>query len=850
MKPGQKRIGVIGWNSKWPILRKYKPGFLNKIAMPLGGIGTGSISLGGRGQLIHWEIRNRPAKGYVPMWNRVAPFFAIRAVPEGSAPSARVLEGPIPPDQYEGSAGCPVPLHGQPHFRRAEFAAAYPLAQVKLEDDSFPLAIRLEAFNPLIPCDPDRSGMPVAVLRYVCRNSGSVPVSVSVCGTLINPAGPEPDGRDTLKPDSSVPVQERRSADGVEGVQWSARGGNREAEQWGTLALAAPLEKGDTVSGRTRWPKTGWGDYWLDFWKDFQSDGRLDEPDASEPGNPVGSLAVMRTVSPGGESVFTFVIGWHYPNRMNWSREQAVGNYYTTRDADAWAAALRMIRERADLEADTRRFVRAFCRADLPEEVKEAALFNLSTLRSPTCFRTRDGHFFGWEGCCDSDGCCCGSCTHVWNYETALPFLFGSLSRSMREVSFLHSTDEKGLMSFRTQLPLAEKAREFGRAAADGQMGQLMRLYLDWRLGGDVEWLSKLWPAAKRAMAFCWIPGGWDADRDGVMEGCQHNTMDVEYYGPNPQMGFWYLGALLACAEMARVMGDAEFADTCQKLYERGRPWVMKHLFNGEYFEHQVRPPVDPETIAKGLSVGMGASDLADPKYQLGAGCLVDQLVGHVFARLCGLEYLVAPELVARSLKAILKYNRRVGFHDHFNPLRSFVLGDESALLMASYPRGNRPAVPFPYADEVMTGFEYTAACGMLQEGMIEEGVSCIAAIRDRYDGLKRNPFDEAECGHHYARAMMSWTAIPTLTGFQYDAADGRMRWGTARGFHFWSTGFAWGTIETRDSADGLTVTLKVLGGRVVVKSLEIAGGGTLSIGRELKDGATVKETIAKRKAR
>ncbi len=837
------------WNPEWPILRQYESGFLTRIAMPLGGIGTGTVSLGGRGQLRDWEIRNTPAKGFVPLWGggawKVPPFFAVRALPLGGAPVVRVLEGPIPPEQYEGACGCSVPLHGQPHFRRAVFATAYPLAQVALEDDGFPLQVRLDAFNPLIPCEPDRSGMPVAVLRYVLRNAGPVPVVASVCGSLVNLADPEADccGK---KVEPSVPVQERRMSEGVQGMIWRATGGDPEAAHRGTLALAALVEGGDRVSARTRWPKTGWGDYWLDFWKDFLSDGQLDDPVDGEPGNPMGTLAVTRTIPSGGESVFTFVIAWHYPNRRDWSGGCRIGNYYTRQDPDAWAAALRLIRELPALETDTLRFVRAFCASPLPVPVKEAALFNLSTLRSPTCFRSEEGHFFGWEGCNDTSGCCEGSCTHVWNYETALPFLFGSLSRSMREVSFQYSVDEQGLMSFRTRLPLGQKAQEFGKAAADGQMGALMRLYLDWRLGGDDAWLGKLWPAAKRSMAFCWIPGGWDGDRDGVMEGCQHNTMDVEYYGPNPQMEFWYLGALRACAEMAQRMGDAVFADTCRALYERGRSWVMAHLFNGDYFEHQIRPPANPESIAPGLRVGMGANDLTDPRYQLGAGCLVDQLVGQVFAHLCGLGYLTPVGLVTRTLQSILKYNGRHGFYDHVNPLRSYVMGDESALLMASYPRGDRPAVPFPYADEVMTGFEYTAACGMLQEGMIEDGLACITAIRDRYDGLKRNPFDEAECGHHYARAMMSWTAIPALTGFQFNAADGKMNWGPARGVHFWSTGYAWGTLETRETVEGLSVKLAVLGGRLPMKTLEIAKAGNLANDREMKAGDCVERLIPK----
>ena len=170
-------------------------------------------------------------------------------------------------------------------------------------------------------------------------------------------------------------------------------------------------------------------------------------------------------------------------------------------------------------------------------------------------------------------------------------------------------------------------------------MACLVHLYLDWKLSGDDEFLTTLWPAARRALEFCWIPGGWDADRDGVMEGVQHNTMDVEYYGPNPQMGSWYLAALRACAEMAESQGDAEFAGYCRQLFTSGSQWLDAELFNGEYYRHEVRGVQRSRTsIAAGLRHrSMGAADSTEPDLQLADGCLVDQLVGQYAAALVGL---------------------------------------------------------------------------------------------------------------------------------------------------------------------------------------------------------------------
>ena len=199
--------------------------------------------------------------------------------------------------------------------------------------------------------------------------------------------------------------------------------------------------------------------------------------------------------------------------------------------------------------------MRAFCAADIPDAIKEAALFNLSTLRSQTAFRSAEGGFYGFEGCFDDAGAGFGTCTHVWNYEHATAFLFGDLARGMREVEFNESTGADGHMEFRAVLPRG-RASDWGLAAADGQLGCLVKLYRDWQLSGDDEFLRRVWPGARRALEFCWIEGGWDADRDGVMEGCQHNTMDVEYFGPNPEIGGWYLAALRAGEEMAAYLGE------------------------------------------------------------------------------------------------------------------------------------------------------------------------------------------------------------------------------------------------------------------------------------------------------
>ena len=838
----------------WPVLRTFDAAHLARIALPLGGIGTGTVSLGGRGDLRDWEVANRPAKGFTPP----GAFFALWVKPAGGPPVTRVIEGPIDAGDYEGQSGCRAANHSLPRFRDASFAAAYPLGQVLLSDPGVPVAVRIEAFNPLIPPDADASGIPVAVLRFVLVNRTRRRVAASVCGSLPNFIGAD-------QTDPPAAVNRFRTAAGrarIAGVFLAANGLDPQAEAFGTMSLATTAGRG--ASHRTAWGPRQWGADLLGFWDDFAADGRVGAPAvrAGEQTSPGASLAVRVGLGPRAVRAVTFLLTWHFPNRMTWTPARGescpdgacadpadrIGNHYATRYAEAWDVAVKTAPALKALEARTVRFVRAIACSELPATVAEAALSNLAALRTQTSFRDAGGRFFGWEGCCDRAGCCHGSCTHVWNYDQATPLLFGGLARSMRDTEFTHATRDDGHMSFRVHLPLS-RARDFGLAAADGQMGCLMKLHRDWRLSGDDAFLRRLWPMAKKALQFAWIPGGWDADRDGVMEGCQHNTMDVEYYGPNPQVGVIYLGALRAAENMARHLGEADLADTCRDLFIRGSRWIARNLFNGQYYEQQVRPEPAPEAIAPGLRhASMGAADPADPDFQIGPGCEANQVLGQLWAHLAGLGDLLPRRQVRSALASLVRHNFRADLSGHFNPLRTYALGDEAGLLMCTWPRGGRPARPYPYASEVWTGLEYVLAAHLMLVGRTRDGLRIVAAVRSRHDGRKRNPFNEPECGHHYARALASWAMIPAMTGFAYDGVSGRIEFAAAakRRTDFWSNGSAWGTCVQRPAGGRIRVELNVLGGRLDLRELALAGAGSVvfKAPRTLAANRTLRATI------
>ena len=272
-------------------------------------------------------------------------------------------------------------------------------------------------------------------------------------------------------------------------------------------------------------------------------------------------------------------------------------------------------------------------------------------------------------------------------------------------------------------------------------------------------------------------------------------------------MGFWYMGALRAAEEMSKAMKDKEFAKKCRTLFEKGSAWMDANLFNGEYYEHRI---TDPETFD---FLPEGSDKI--PPFQLGKGCLVDQLVGQYMAHICGLGYLGNKDHIQKTLQSVMKYNYVPDFSGKFNNMRSYVMGHEAGLIMASWPKG-RLEVPFPYFPEAMTGFEYSAAVGMIYEGQVEDGLKCIKAIRDRFDGAKRNPFDEPECGKHYARSMASWAAVLALSGFHYSGVDKTMSFTSKPGKYFWSNGSAFGICEVGSSS----VRLKVLKGSLGLDSL------------------------------
>ena len=426
----------------------------------------------------------------------------------------------------------------------------------------------------------------------------------------------------------------------------------------------------------------------------------------------------------------------------------------------------------------------------------------------------------GFEGVLDDGWCCPGTCTHVWNYAQTPAFLYPQLERKMREIEFLHDTHSNGFQAHRSVIPLGEYWFD-GPAAADGQMGSIMRVYREWKLSGDTQWLAGIWPKVKSALEFAWTGPGivenpalkyqerqspWDPQKTGWMSGRQHNTYDISFFGPNSMTSSLYLGALKAAHEMALALGDDNSAREYRKVYKSGVNKMEDLLWNGEYFIQLIERE---ENIDRNDDYELSPeNDVGQviPKYQYGDGCLSDQLLGQYLGFVSGLGYFLDEEKVQSAIHSIYNYNYCESLRHFANVQRVYALNDESGVLLCSWPRGNRPVIPFVYSDEIWTGVEYQVAASLIYSGFVEEGLKVVESTQARYDGYKRNPFEHNESGVHYARALSSWSLLLALSGYHYDGIEKRLSFSPqihkTDFYTFWSTGSAWGYLSiSKDNA-------------------------------------------------
>ena len=789
------------------------------ISFPLGGIGSGCVGLDGTGRLKDWEIFGRPNKGSVNGYTH----FAVKAEKDGQVLDARCVHtDPFSP--YSGemdNMGHGVPrglLAGAPHLDGCRFIGRFPAARAEFSDEDFPGDVSLSAFNPFIPLNDKDSSIPAAFFTVEIHNPTKDVIDYTVAFSLTNPA--EKGG-----------VNRMEEEKGCHAMLLTREDLDRGDPRWGEAAMATD---GEDVSCQTYWYRGSWFDSLGIFWQDFARPGAIRERQYQEAGGyDTATLCVRKRCPAGGTVSVRFALSWYYPNCVNYWNPEKVDrpwkHYYATIFGGAAEAARYALRHWDRLWKGTKRFMDALYASSLPPEAMEAVGANLEVLKSPTCLRLTDGSFYAFEGCNAHTGSCEGSCTHVWNYAFALPHLFPGLERSMRELDYTYNLKEDGGMPFRLQLPLGRERWNF-RACVDGQMGGIIKTYREWKIGAGDQWLKKWWPKVKRSLEYAWSPENpdrWDPEKKGVIDGRQHHTLDMELFGPNAWLNTFYLAALKAATEMARAVGENDFADECEAILAKGQAYTEKELFNGEYYfqkvdlrDKSVLEPYKNTAVLIGgdVEAAYWNEEAGQLKYQIGEGCGIDQALAQWMSDLVGLGDILDREHSQSALQSIYCYNFKPSLRKHFNPCRVYGLGREAGTVICEWPKGReKPVVPVPYSEETMHGFEYQAASHMIKRGMEKEGLEMVRAVRDRYDGTRRNPWNEIECGSNYARSMASYALLLVYSGLAYDLPKGRLGMKPLRGEegqYFWSVEGAWGVMGfTQDR-----ISLSVLGGELRLK--------------------------------
>jgi hypothetical protein len=212
-------------------------------------------------------------------------------------------------------------------------------------------------------------------------------------------------------------------------------------------------------------------------------------------------------------------------------------------------------------------------------------------------------------------------------------------------------------------------------------------------------------------------------------------------------------------------------------------------------------------------------------KYQVADGCIIDQMLADWHAAILGLDGVFEDKKKRTALKNLYKNNFKKSMREVANMWRNFSVNDEGGTVICSYPEGvEQPAIPISYCEETMTGFEYALAGLMIAQGYQKEGERMVRAIRERYDGEKRNPWNEIECGSHYARSMASYALLPIYSGFTFDMTESYIGFapivkGDSR--FLWSVGNTWGTVKFESK----NRELLVLGNSLALRSFGLSKG-------------------------
>ena len=824
-----------------------KAGGLDYIGMPVGGIGCGQLYLSGDGQLWLWDIfksnyTRESVKGLSLSIMTMGGHYSFPVESEGGVYTDRngadvdqgfVLQIKMPDGRMETR---PLNRHG---FSSIGFRGEYPVGRVSYEDGQSPVNVQLEAFSPFSPLNAKDSALPVTVMSFTVENRSKEPVQLSLQGYLQNAVNPY-DNDSVLGSRKNTLIEQNGIATlFCESVPATAEGmpGLDQRHGWGSMALSLiGVQDGLCGSPGKEMPPAPFDD-------GASTMKPLDR-------KLVGSLGQTFSLAPGARQTVTFLVSWYFPlhqQRGGFLKKMdggsTVNRHYKPWFTDAADVARTVGRNFDRLAGGTRLWNHTWYDSTLPVWLLDRAMVPVDALATQTFFWFDNGRPWGWEGV----DCCEGTCTHVWSYAQAMARLFPELERRLR------GTTDYGVAFDESTGVIGYRGDHSKNVAIDGQAGTIVRTWREHTMSPDNAFLERVWPQTKKAVEFLIAQ---DPNRDGVLEGSQSHTLDASWSGPMGWLSSVYCAALRAGGQMALAMGDREFAAQCKRIADRGYEKIVEKVYNGEYFIHL---PPDNKRI------------------NTGKGCHIDQVLGQSWAMQTGLPRVLPKAETVSALNALWKYNVTPdagGYavrHKTIKGHRVYAAEGEAGLVMTTWPNGGvEDAVPGMaervedfktwlgpggYFDECMTGFEYQAAAHMVYEGepgsgLVEHGLAVARNIHDRYAPEKRNPFNEIECGDHYARAMAGYGVFLAACGFGYNGPKGEVAFAPRIHPEDFRAPFTaaegWGTFSQKIDESGLQAKLQVKWGTLAVQTIRLnpAGMETRNVavtcnGKPL--GATVK---------
>ncbi len=777
---------------------------LQYVGMPIGGITAGQVYLGGDGQLWYWDIFNlqriQPGgpgdKFYLNPMVQDKSFeqgFAVRVkklVPTTITPSVKPLR--------KGG------------FRHITFRGEYPTGKVTYQDPGFPVTVELNAYTPFIPTDHESSDFPAIVMEYTLTSESDIPISVELLGWLQNMANFQTAASAKGVHKNSIirsenTLQLKLSSD-VEAA-------NRDLPDYGNMSLT--LLQGDEAWATPMASK--------DMAYNLPEVGPSKDTSATmDLGNVLtGAIGKEITLNPGEKRTLTFIISWYFPNVHrkesgfhHLKNREELRHYYSKKFTSSSDVTHTIMNNREKYLATTKLWNKTWYDSSLPPWFLDRTFINTSTLATTSCYRLDDltddpdneGRFYAMEGVYLGHG----TCTHVFHYEQALGRVFPDLARRLRtQVDYGLSYKKDGIIAYRGEL--SALGRHDGRGyAVDGHAGTILRAYREYTTASDSRYLKTFWPKIKKSIEYMITHDAEKSGKpDGILEGIQYNTLDRMWYGKISWISSMYNATLRAGAVMANELGDKAFARKCREIADLGKKRMVDELFNGEYFINILDPkhPVPPNS---------------------NIGCHIDQVLGQSWALQAGLPRVLPKKETVSALKSIFRYNFHKDVGKYLDTatiknVRFYALPSEAGTVMCSFPRGGADKAPgqiqneweklvVGYFSESMTGFTYQAAAHMIAEGLIEEGMTMIRAIHDRYAPEKRNPYNEIEYGNHYTRAMSSYGAFVAASGFTLNEPDGAIGFDpkiTPDNFRSaFITGGGWGTFSQKREEGRQTNTI------------------------------------------